>query len=259
MTGVKVMDLVHPDFREVVQDRISRVEIEQIVKPYVEQKALRLDGEEVDVEVCSAPVFYQERWSVQTILRDIRERKELQDQVWRQANFDTLTQIPNRMLFNDRLQQAIERGDREGYAVALMFIDLDHFKKINDTLGHESGDVLLRRVAERLEESLRKSDTLARIGGDEFTVIMPCVPEPPNVSIVAKRLLAVLAEPFTLPGGEGRISGSIGIAIFPGDAKDIPILMHHADNAMYRAKQGGRNAFCFHNSTDINQTPELKV
>lgn len=255
MTGVLVADLVHPDFREVVQERISRVEIEQRVKPYIEEKILSMDGEEVDVEACSAPVFYREKWSVQTILRDIHERKELQEQVWRQANFDTLTGIPNRMLFNDRLQMAIERGQREGYSVALMFIDLDHFKEVNDTLGHESGDSLLKQVAERLAKTLRKSDTLARIGGDEFTVVMPCVIEPPHVSTVANRLLSLLAQPFTLPGGEGRISGSIGIAIFPDDAGDIPMLMHHADSAMYRAKQSGRNAFCFHHCEEVNQIP----
>ncbi len=259
LTGAKVMDLTHPDYREHVQDRISEVEIKKTVKPYLEEKILRLDGTTLDVEACSTPVFYREQWSVQTILRDIHDRKELQEQVWRQANFDGLTQIPNRMLFNDRLQKAIEWGEREGHAVALMFIDLDHFKEINDTLGHESGDALLRQAASRLGKGLRKSATLARMGGDEFTVVIPCVQKVPDMSIVARRLLEVLAQPFALPGGEARISGSIGIAIYPDDARDIPTLLHHADSGMYRAKKSGRNAFCFHGCAEVNQTPEKNV
>lgn len=256
MTGAKIMDLVQPDYRQIVSERIDRVVSEHEGNPYLDEKILRVDGCEVDVEACSTPVFYRGGWSVQTILRDIRERKELQEQIWRQANFDTLTQIPNRMLFNDRLLQAIERAARERYAVALMFIDLDHFKEINDTLGHEAGDSLLKQAAERMKQGLRKSDTLARLGGDEFTVIMPIVLDLPGVIVVAKRLLTTLAQPFTLPGGEGRISASIGIAIYPRDAMEQTILIHRADNAMYRAKMSGRNAFCFYAAAEVNQSPD---
>jgi two-component system NtrC family sensor kinase len=243
LTGVRIMDLVHPDYRAIVQRRISEGEFNQGEKSCFDEKILRFNGEVVDVEVCSTPVFYHEEWSVQSILRDITERKELQEQVWRQANYDGLTGLPNRLLFNDRLQQAIERAAREDYAVALMFIDLDRFKEINDTLGHDAGDSLLQQAAKRMEDALRKSDTLARMGGDEFTVIMPCVVEPLHVGIVARRLLETLSQPFNLPGGEGRISGSIGVAFYPRDARDIPMLLHHADIAMYRAKESGRNAF----------------
>lgn len=252
LTGVKVMDLFHPDYRAIEQERINRVEIDQKSQPYLDEKILRIDGKEVDVEASSTPVFYRDAWSVQTIIRDISERKEVQEQIWRQANFDTLTQIPNRLLFNDRLLQAIERAARENYSVALMFIDLDHFKEINDTLGHDAGDVLLQQAAKRMSESLRKSDTLARMGGDEFTVIMPCIINPPDVCIVAKRLLTVLRQPFALPGGEGLISASIGIAFYPA-AMDLPLLIQHADSAMYRAKEGGRNGFCFYDAAEPNQ------
>ena len=259
MAGRKVMDLFPPDYRQIALERISQVEISHDGVPYLDEKVLRLDGEVVDVEVSSTPVFYHEKFAVQSILRDIKERKELQERIWRQANFDSLTQIPNRMLFIDRLRQAIERADRDSYAVALLFIDLDHFKEINDTLGHESGDELLKQVAVRLQQGLRKSDTLARMGGDEFTVIMPCVVEPPHVSVVVSRLLILLSQPFALPGGEGKISGSIGIALFPGDAKDISLLLHHADIAMYRAKQRGRNTFCFYSSTESeNQNIDVR-
>lgn len=251
LTGVKVMDLVHPDYQEIVTKRINQVESERKSNPYFDEKIVRVDGTEVEVEACSSPVFYKEEWSIQTIIRDISERKELQEQIWHQANFDTLTRIPNRMLFHDRLRQAIDRAEREGYAVALLFIDLDHFKEINDTLGHNAGDVLLQQAVARMEDGLRKTDTLARIGGDEFTVIMPCVVDPPDVTIVARRLLTALAQPYALPGGEGQISASIGIALYPRDAKEISLLLHHADSAMYRAKAGGRNSYSLFADNEI--------
>ena len=134
--------------------------------------------------------------------------------------------------------------------MAVLFIDLDHFKEINDTLGHEAGDCLLRDAAARLSEAVRTSDTVARLGGDEFTVIMPCVVEPPHVSIVARRILARLQDPFELPGGTGRVSASIGIALYPSDAEEIAALLVKADAAMYRAKQGGRDNFCFSRAED---------
>jgi two-component system NtrC family sensor kinase len=246
LAGAGVMDLIHPDFREIVRQRIDRVENRQENKPYMEERILCLDGTKIDVEEASTPVFYGGKWSVQTILRDITDRKELQEKIWRQANFDPLTGIPNRLLFQDRLQQNLDRAEREQYRVALLFIDLDRFKEINDTLGHEAGDEVLRQVAQRLRRLLRKTDTVARMGGDEFTVVMPRIVEPPTVSAVARRILRRLDEPIRLPGGEGKVSGSIGIAFYPEDGADIATLLKKADAAMYRAKESGRNAFAFY-------------
>ena len=158
---------------------------------------------------------------------------------------DALTGLPNRLLFNDRLDTIIREATRNGECFAVLFVDLDRFKAINDTLGHAAGDELLRQVAQRLSECLRKTDTLARLGGDEFVAIMPCVTEPPTMSVVARRILARLAEPFDLPGGSGRIAASIGIAFYPEDATDTGRLMRAADTAMYRAKEAGRNTFVF--------------
>jgi two-component system NtrC family sensor kinase len=186
-------------------------------------------------------------------MRDITDRKEMQEKVWRQANFDLLTGIPNRLLFQDRLQQVILQARREQFNVALMYIDLDRFKEVNDLLGHEAGDDLLRQAAQRLAGVLRATDTLARVGGDEFTVIMPRAADRPAAGRVAARILQVLAEPFVLQGGEGRVGGSIGIAIFPQDGSDIPTLIRNADAAMYRAKEAGRNTISFcpaHSITD---------
>jgi two-component system NtrC family sensor kinase len=244
----EVAGLVHPDSREALREAIALVEDQRENQEYTEEKILRPDGTSVAVEAASTPVFYGGRWSCQTILRDITDRKELQEKIWHQANFDSLTGIPNRLLFQDRLQQNLDRAERERFRVALLFIDLDHFKEINDTLGHDAGDELLRQTASRLCGLLRKTDTVARMGGDEFTVIMPRVVEPPHVSAVAQRILAVLDEPFQLPGGEGRISASIGIAFYPEDGADTATLMKKADTAMYRAKESGRKTYSFYSS-----------
>jgi two-component system NtrC family sensor kinase len=251
LEGTEILDLVHPDSRKTFGEGIALVEDKRENREYTEGKITRPDGTAVDVESASAPVFYGGRWSVQTILRDITERKEMQEKIWRQANFDPLTGIPNRLLFLDRLQQNLDRAEREKYHVALLFIDLDRFKQINDTLGHEAGDEVLRQTASRLCGLLRKTDTVARMGGDEFTVIMPRITEPPCVSLVAGRILAVLDEPFELPGGQGRISASIGIAFYPEDGTDAATLIKRADTAMYRAKDSGRNAFSFYSSGKI--------
>jgi two-component system NtrC family sensor kinase len=245
LAAMQILDLVHPDDRDLVQERVSRVEETREENSYVEQTLLRLDGSPVAVEACSTPVYYGEEWAVQTILRDITERKEMQERIWRQANFDTLTGVPNRFMFLDRLRQSLEVADREQDRVALLFIDLDHFKTVNDTLGHEAGDTLLRQVAQRLTGCLRKTDTLSRIGGDEFTVILPRVDTPLTVKIVVERILQSLSKPFELPGGVGHISGSIGIAFYPEDGHDVPRLMKQADAAMYTSKEAGRNTYRF--------------
>lgn len=243
--GARIMDLLHPSYHEPFMALVTQVEEIGEARPYVEQKIVRLDGTNVDVEVGLSPVFYGGTRAVQTIVRDITERKELQERIWRQANFDPLTGIPNRLLFMDRLQQALDQAERGRYHVALLFIDLDRFKEVNDSLGHAAGDDLLHQVAERLTSVLRKTDTVARMGGDEFTIIMPRIVEPPTVSAVAERILAQLSAPFLLPGGEGNISGSIGIAFYPEDGPTAPSLLTASDKAMYKAKESGRANFTF--------------
>lgn len=246
LNGRKVLDLVHADFRELVARRIAAVEGSQTDQLYAEERILCLDGREVEVEASSTPVYFSGAWSVQTILRDITLRKEQQDLVWRQANYDALTQIPNRMLFNDRLRQTVELSAREERPCAVMYIDLDGFKAVNDTLGHDAGDQLLREVARRLSGTMRKSDTVARLGGDEFAVILPNVASRDNAGVAAHRILTLLSQPFALGEAVRKISGSIGVALYPDDAGDIPTLVKCADAAMYRAKQGGKNAYCLY-------------
>jgi diguanylate cyclase (GGDEF)-like protein len=161
------------------------------------------------------------------------------------AFHDTLTGLPNRMLLADRLSQAIEQSKRMSRSVAVMFIDLDQFKWVNDTLGHDAGDDLLRIVAARLSACVRASDTVARLGGDEFVLVLDSLRGPEDATRVAQKLLDTIQAPMTVSGREVRVGGSIGIAVYPSDGEDVEQLMKHADTAMYRAKEGGRNQYRF--------------
>ena len=176
------------------------------------------------------------------VLRDITERKQLEEEVKQLAFFDTLTQLPNRRLFNDRLGQSLARAKREQASLALMFIDLDKFKPINDTYGHETGDMVLQTVARRIESCLRSSDTAARVGGDEFLVLLPDLQTGANALAVAEEIRLALEQPFVIPSGVTlQVSASIGIAIFPDHAQAEQDLMRLGDRAMYEAKNAGGN------------------
>lgn len=177
------------------------------------------------------------------LLSDITKRKNYEKQIWRQANYDALTKLPNRNLFHRRLEQALEQAREEQGEVGLMFIDLDHFKEVNDTLGHDAGDELLKAATKRLAASVRKNDTVARMGGDEFTVVLPLLDSPDIALDIAARILEKLNMPFQLPQGQVKISGSIGIVIYPQDGDDITNLLKNADIAMYRIKTQGRNGY----------------
>jgi len=161
------------------------------------------------------------------------------------ASHDGLTGLPNRQLFYDRLGQALAQARRHGQVVGVMFMDLDHFKLINDTLGHHIGDGLLRQVGRRLEGCIRESDTAARLGGDEFTVILYGLANPQDASVVAQNILDRLAEAFSVQGREIQVGCSIGISVFPDDGDDAESIMRNADMAMYRAKNHGRNTYQF--------------
>lgn len=175
----------------------------------------------------------------------ITDQKRAEATIWQQANFDALTGLPNRSMFHDRLEHEIQKAKRAGQRLALMFIDLDQFKEVNDTLGHDIGDILLKQVAGRLSACIRGVDTVARIGGDEFTVIMGELADIDSVERVARNILHTLAEPFRLENDTLHISGSIGITLFPEDATHADILLKNADQAMYAAKTLGRNQFSY--------------
>jgi diguanylate cyclase (GGDEF)-like protein len=176
-----------------------------------------------------------------SLLNQITQRK--QAELHYLAHYDQLTKIPNRMLLNDRLQMACRDADRNNALVGLMFVDLDRFKQINDTMGHSFGDILLQAVAERLESCIRGNDTVARLGGDEFAILLHKLEHPSDADITAQRIVDVFLRPFNILDREVFITASLGIVIYPRDEQEISNLLAKADAAMYEAKTSGRNAF----------------
>jgi diguanylate cyclase (GGDEF)-like protein/PAS domain S-box-containing protein len=179
------------------------------------------------------------------VFTDITHRKEDEARIWRQANYDPLTGLPNRSLFLDRLTQVVQQAKRDGKAFAVMFLDLDGFKAVNDRLGHAAGDLLLQQAAERLSECMRGSDTLARLAGDEFVVILQGIHDRNDPALVARKMIDQLCQPYCLDGQTAEVRGSVGIALYPDDAVDGPGLIAKADLAMYTVKRRGKNGFLF--------------
>lgn len=169
------------------------------------------------------------------------ERKAFEAELAERANFDPLTGLVNRALFRDRLQHALSRAARTGQRAALLYIDLDGFKAVNDTFGHAAGDEVLQGVAARFRSSLRRSETIARVGGDEFTVLVEGLSDAGDALKAADRVLAALSTPLRAVGCDVRVTPSIGVALFPDHAREAEALMHHADTAMFWAKKAGSN------------------
>jgi diguanylate cyclase (GGDEF)-like protein len=176
--------------------------------------------------------------------------RESEAQFRQLAQYDTLTQLPNRALFYDRLAQALAQAQRNGFTLAVMFVDLDRFKYINDTYGHAAGDLLLKEISRRLSECVRRNDTVGRLSGDEFAVVLSRLTAAEDAATVAQKIVAALNLPVALGATQVDVTASIGITVFPGDSTDQESLLSNADIAMYRAKEGGRNNYQFY-------TPEL--
>jgi diguanylate cyclase (GGDEF)-like protein/PAS domain S-box-containing protein len=179
------------------------------------------------------------------LFSDITQKKRSEELIWKQANFDTLTGLPNRRMFHDRMAQEMKKSARADLPLALMFIDLDHFKEVNDTLGHDQGDVLLIEAARRITECVRDSDTVARLGGDEFAVILPVLEDSGSADRVAQKIIDKLARSFLLEQESVFVTASIGITFYPDDSTEIETLLKNADQAMYVAKNAGRNRFSY--------------
>jgi diguanylate cyclase (GGDEF)-like protein len=176
------------------------------------------------------------------IALDVTERSRMEDRIHHMAHHDALTGLPNRSLLEDRLERALRATTRDAARLALLFVDLDRFKTINDSLGHHAGDRLLCQVADRLVNCVRASDTVARLGGDEFVVLLPRLQEEGDATQVADKIRADMQRPFEVDGQELRITPSIGVATFPDSGRDVETLLRHADAAMYAAKAAGRNS-----------------
>jgi diguanylate cyclase (GGDEF)-like protein len=187
----------------------------------------------------------QVRERTRELEQEIAERRQAEAIITHMANHDSMTGLPIRPLFLDRLSHSLASARRTGHLVAVMFVDLDGFKTINDTLGHDAGDALLKEAAQRLVASVRETDTVARHGGDEFTVVLTDVTERKAVTTVAVKMLESIASSFRLRDQDTVISCSIGIAIFPNDSDKAELLIEHADAAMYTAKEAGKNTYAY--------------
>ena len=216
-----------------------------ILNKRIEILALNRNNREFHVELTISMVRWEGGCEFCAFISDISDKKETDAIIWRQANFDPLTNLPNRHMFHTRLEQEILNTQRTSLKLALLFIDLDRFKEVNDTLGHNVGDQLLTEVAQRLSSSVRKSDMVARLGGDEFTIILSQLTDVSQVETVAQNILRRLAEPFTLNNEIAYVSASIGITLYPEDTDEVEQLLMNADQAMYVAKKKGRNRFSY--------------
>lgn len=188
-------------------------------------------------------------------LHTIKQSKEM---LWRRVNFDTLTDLPNRDLLHDRLSQEFKKADRSSLPIALLLIDLDQFKEVNDTLGHEMGDVLLQEAARRIVSCVRASDTVARLGGDEFAVVLPQLHDVTYARSIAQKIISKLAEPFNLRGEIAYVTASLGITVYPADALDIDGMLRNVDQAMYVAKNEGRNRYRYY-TVELQEKAQNKL
>jgi diguanylate cyclase (GGDEF)-like protein/PAS domain S-box-containing protein len=253
-------DISHPDDVPAEQEQVAQLAARRIAGFKLAKRLLRPDGSVVWVDASITALEAGSSGGAGgqphhlCMIEDITDKKQTEALVWQQANFDTLTQLPNRRMFQNRLEQAIVKCRRDGSRIAILFIDLDHFKEVNDTLGHHQGDVLLVDAAHRIGACVRECDTVARLGGDEFTVILSelAAADLGRVETIAQTILDSLRAPFPLGGEQAFVSASIGITLYPDDAASIEDLLKHADQAMYAAKGAGRNRFSYF-------TPALQV
>ncbi|SFU28367.1 putative bifunctional diguanylate cyclase/phosphodiesterase [Pseudoduganella namucuonensis] len=245
LLGTAAIDRVPPESRaQMAEGTYHDIAAAQLM-PRSALQVLRCDGEPVDVEYFGCRIWFNNADSVMSVAHDVTERRLHEKAIEHQATHDQLTGLPNRALFLDRLAHAIPRAERRKERIAVVFLDLDKFKQVNDTLGHAIGDELLRTVADTLRHCVRDFDTVARLGGDEFVLLLDSPLGDTTPGMIAERIGARLARPVMLAGQEHVITGSMGLSLFPDDGNDPENLLRQADIAMYRAKEAGRNGFQF--------------
>jgi diguanylate cyclase (GGDEF)-like protein/PAS domain S-box-containing protein len=239
-----LLDFVHTEDRAAFQEQLAALSATPAPSAVsVEVRFLCQDGQRRWMLWTMAPTG--EDGACYAVVRDLTERRETEERFRQLAQRDPLTRLPNRSLFTDRLEQALERALRYEGNIAVLFVDLDSFKAVNDQMGHDAGDAVLVSVAERMERCVRAIDTVARLGGDEFVIILQDIREPQSAAVVAQRILDQLAEPIALECGARRVSASIGVSVFPVDGDNSEDLVRAADSAMYRAKEAGGGDFRF--------------
>jgi len=246
LIGKPLMELVPPKNQGPLALRVEQVIEENCPALQTEERLKRLDGELFDAEISMMPTDFQGNPAIQTIIRDVTDRKQVEKHLEHLAHIDLVTNLPNRSLFLDRLEQSLAQAKRHNQKLAILFLDLDRFKIINDTLGHEFGDQVLKTVASRLAGCVRDMDTVARYAGDEYILTLMDVEGAQGAALVAQKLLDALAQPHHLNGTDQIIGASIGISIYPMDGERSEDLINRADQALYLAKENGRNRYEFY-------------
>jgi diguanylate cyclase (GGDEF)-like protein/PAS domain S-box-containing protein len=241
MLGMTPMDLFSADRETLERDYDALIAGSARRASKIEGQYRHRNGTLIPIETQRRALRTKDGWIIVGSARDITERKQAEERIRHMADHDSLTGLPNRRLFADRLSQAISIARREAARCALLYLDLDKFKPVNDTLGHDAGDRLLQKIADTIRALVRESDTVARVGGDEFTVLLRNISSPQNAAAVAEKVVAALCAPFRLENypREITIGASVGIALFPDDAQDHDTLITKADAAMYVAKARG--------------------
>jgi len=274
LLGRHFSEIIHPHNADEIHnffseqrggDRATRsIEIRLLVNPESD-RVEGLDNSELVVELNAIGMYDTDRFGRKTFTgtlgcaRDITERKRSEAHISHQAYHDMLTQLPNRILFEDRMEQALAHASRNGEKFAMMFMDLDCFKLINDTLGHVMGDLVLQQVSERILGCLRAEDTLARFGGDEFCLLLSGIGSRESVSAVAEKILKEIRQPFSINDHELYLSSSVGIAVYPDAGQTGEALLQSADVAMYHVKANGKDGYCFYSDTMKNDSTFLSV
>jgi len=248
LDGVPIEDLLQSNTQTAAfwESLFCSSESEQTAPLSLQTHARSRDGTMIPVEIHASRMLLNGSRRATVVVRDISERLDSQEQMWRLAHFDELSGLPNRLLFRQLLEQALIDAGRSKKPLAVLLIDLDRFKLINDTLGHDTGDEVLRQVTARLRQCLSETDIISRFGGDEFAALIRDIDGADAARAAAKRVLAAVDQPYRLNGEEYHLSASIGISTFPGDSVDATALLRNAELAMYRAKDQGKNNFQFH-------------
>lgn len=241
--GRHAADLIIPENARESVDTVWRQLLAKKGGERSSNENITKEGRTIFYEWYNTPLVDQdgEVIGVTSLVDDVTKRRLSEEMIWQQANFDALTGLPNRNMFHDRLTQEVMKSNRADLPLALLLVDLDEFKEINDTLGHDMGDLLLQEAARRIQQCVRGSDTVARLGGDEFTIILSELHQEYKVDEVAQRIIDSLADEYHLGDEVVHISGSIGITLYPADTTDIDTLIKNADQAMYEAKKRGKN------------------
>ena len=253
---IRWLDMTPPQYRALDARSIEELTQTGACTPY-EKEYIRKDGQRIPVQLSSALLEGSTEQGLSFVL-DLSARKLAEEQMRHMADYDALTGLPNRVLLKDRMEQAIALAHRNLSRVAILFIDLDYFKNINDSLGHHIGDVVLQMTALRLQHCLREGDSVGRLGGDEFVLSLPLTSDTGDAARVAQKALVALAKSFDVEGHELHISASVGISLYPDDASDVETLMRTADTAMYHAKEMGRANFQFFTPA-LNQAAQQRL